>query len=76
MNSERMTTEGFGLESSGSETDIYYYRAKYYDAKASWDGKVSYFAARRGAMPSNALLELEITSLAPSVSRISAKSSM
>jgi RHS repeat-associated protein len=31
MNSERETTESSRLESSGSETDAYYYRARYYD---------------------------------------------
>jgi len=32
MKSERETTESSRLESSGSETDAYYYRARYYDS--------------------------------------------
>jgi RHS repeat-associated protein len=34
MKSERETTESSRLESSGSETDAYYYRARYYDPQA------------------------------------------
>jgi len=34
MNGKRETTESSRLESSGSETDAYYYRARYYDPVA------------------------------------------
>jgi hypothetical protein len=64
------------LDISPDQQRSSYYRARYYDPLMSRDKQARYFAASRGAIPSKALLELEITSLAPSVSRISAKSSM